>query len=168
MLTGGQLAGLIVAVCWAVLVAFLALTLLKLARLLGEAGKLVSDLADQAGPLMEDMSRTVRRANEQLGRTDTITKQVAGVTQNVSAVTTVMTSVVGGPLVKAAAFSYGVRKALASRSDGEQGSGPADGAAARPARKQLPARSGGRTAGRNGGNGGRAAGRQGRTGRGRG
>lgn len=70
------------------------------------------------------MTRTVQRANEQLGRTDVITKQVAGVTQNVSAVTTVMTSVVGGPLVKAAAFSYGVRKALGSRDgDGRPHSG---------------------------------------------
>ncbi|MFI0356628.1 DUF948 domain-containing protein [Actinomadura sp. 9N407] len=120
MLTGGQLAGLIVAVFWAILVAFLALTLLKLARLLKEASEFVSDLGEQAGPLLEDMTRTVNRANEQLGRTDVITKQVAGVTQNVSAVTTVMTSVVGGPLVKAAAFSYGVRKALTSRAEDGQ------------------------------------------------
>ncbi|MFC0040121.1 DUF948 domain-containing protein [Actinomadura rayongensis] len=117
MLTGGQLAGLIVAVFWAVLVSFLAYTLLRLARLLGEAGKVVAEIGEQAGPLLDDMNRTVRRANEQLGRTDVITKQVAGVTQNVSAVTTVMTSVVGGPLVKAAAFSYGVRKALGNKGD---------------------------------------------------
>ncbi|MFB4319392.1 DUF948 domain-containing protein [Actinomadura sp. 21ATH] len=126
------------AVFWAVLVAFLALTLLKLARLLKEASEFVSDLGDRAGPLMEDMTRTVNRANEQLGRTDVITKQVAGVTQNVSAVTTVMTSVVGGPLVKAAAFSYGVRKALGNRADeakAREGNG-----ASRP---QLQSRSGG-------------------------
>lgn len=134
MLTGGQLAGLIVAVFWAVLVAFIALTLLKLSRLLGEAGKVVREIGDQAAPLLDDMTRTVQRANEQLGRTDVITKQVAGVTQNVSAVTTVMTSVVGGPLVKAAAFSYGVRKALKSDGDGRAASG----------RPQLQARSQGK------------------------
>lgn len=134
MLTGGQLAGLIVAVFWAVLVAFIALTLLKLSRLLGEAGKVVREIGDQAAPLLDDMTRTVQRANEQLGRTDVITKQVAGVTQNVSAVTTVMTSVVGGPLVKAAAFSYGVRKALKSDGDGRGASG----------RPQLQARSSGK------------------------
>lgn len=117
MLTGGQVAGLIVAVFWAVLVSFLAYALLKLARLLTEATEMVSDLGDQAGPLLEDMTRTVQRANEQLGRTEVITRQVAGVTQNVSAVSTVMSSVMGGPLVKAAAFSYGVRKALANRQD---------------------------------------------------
>lgn len=136
MLTGGQLAGLIVAVFWAVLVAFIALTLLRLSRLLGEAGKVVREFGDQAAPLMDDMTRTVKRANEQLGRTDVITKQVAGVTQNVSAVTTVMSSVMGGPLVKAAAFSYGVRKALAHRD------GDGDGRSA-PDRPQLQARSSG-------------------------
>lgn len=134
MLTGGQLAGLIVAVFWAILVSFLAFALLKLARLLTETTELVSDLGDQAGPLLEDMNRTVQRANEQLGRTDVITKQVAGVTQNVSAVTTVMTSVVGGPLVKAAAFSYGVRKALGNNRS----------AAPAPARAELPSRAGGK------------------------
>ncbi|MBO2452780.1 DUF948 domain-containing protein [Actinomadura barringtoniae] len=138
MLTGAELAGLIVAVFWAILVAFIALTLLKLSRLLGEASKVVSDIGEQAGPLLDDMNRTVQRANEQLGRTDVITKQVAGVTQNVSAVTTVMTSVVGGPLVKAAAFSYGVRKALGNtRAEGAAGNGRDD-------RPQLPARAAGK------------------------
>ncbi|MFA1544062.1 DUF948 domain-containing protein [Actinomadura monticuli] len=135
MLTGGQLAGLIVAVFWAVLVSFIALTLLKLSRLLGEAGKVVRELGEQAAPLLDDMTDTVKRANEQLGRTDVITKQVAGVTQNVSAVTTVMSSMVGGPLVKAAAFSYGVRKVL------RNGDGDGRSASGRP---QLQARSSGK------------------------
>lgn len=127
MLTGEQVAGLIVAVFWAILVCFLAYALLKLARLITETAKLVADIGEQTGPLLEDMTRTVEKANEQLGRTDVITRQMAGVSQNVSAVTTVMSSVVGGPLVKAAAFSYGVRKALGqSRADGP------------PERPQLP------------------------------
>jgi uncharacterized protein YoxC len=112
MLTGEQLAGLIVAMFWAILVCFLAYALLKLARLLAEMTKLVVDLGDQVGPLLDDLTDTVEKASEQLGRTEVITRQMAGVSQNVSAVTTVMSSVVGGPLVKAAAFSYGVRRAL--------------------------------------------------------
>jgi uncharacterized protein YoxC len=135
MLTGGQLAGLIVAIFWAILVSFLAYALLKLARLVKEATKLVADLGEQAAPLIDDMAGTVARANEQLGRMDTVTKQVAGVSQNVSAVTTVMTSVVGGPLVKAAAFSYGVRKALGNNRQPDEPS----------AHPQLQARQSGRS-----------------------
>ncbi|MUN42252.1 DUF948 domain-containing protein [Actinomadura litoris] len=148
MLTGGQLAGLIVAVFWAVLVTFVALTLLRLARLLGEASEVVREIGDQAGPLMDEMARTVGRANEQLGRTDVITKQVAGVTQNVSAVTTVMTSVVGGPVVKAAAFSYGVRKALGGSAKGAE-----EDAAPAPAPRKRSGRRAGKGRGRSAGSG---------------
>ncbi len=130
MLTGGQLAGLIVAVFWAVLVAFIALTLLKLSRLLGEVSKVVREIGDQAAPAGrhgrhgQARQRAARphRRHHQAGH---------GVTQNVSAVTTVMSSVVGGPLVKAAAFSYGVRKAL------KNGDGDAREASARPQLQAL-------------------------------
>jgi uncharacterized protein YoxC len=115
MLSGGQVAGLIVAVFWAILVSFLAYTLLRVARVLKEAARTVEAFGAHAGPLLEDMAATVARANEQLGRVDMITKSVGSVTQNAAAVTTTVTSIVGGPLVKAAAFSYGVRKAIGAR-----------------------------------------------------
>lgn len=115
MLTGGQVAGLIVAMFWAILVCLLAVVLLRLARLIRETTKMVSDIGDQTGPLLDDMTKTVEQAGEQLDRVDAITRNMAGVTQNLSAVTTVVSSLVGGPLVKAAAFSYGVRRAIGNR-----------------------------------------------------
>jgi uncharacterized protein YoxC len=120
MLSGGQVAGLIVAMFWAILVCFLAFVLLRLARLLKEATAMVADLGEQAGPLLDDMTDTVTRASEQLDRVDLITKSVGSVTQNAAAVTTTVTSVVGGPLVKAAAFSYGVRKVIGDRGSRNQ------------------------------------------------
>lgn len=120
MLSGGQLAGLIVAVFWAVLVSFLAFVLIKLARLLTETTKMVSDIGEHTRPLLDDMTRTVEQANEQLGRVDVITKGVAGVTQNVSVVAAVVTSMVSGPLVKGVAFAYGVRKVLSQGREAEQ------------------------------------------------
>lgn len=105
------------AMFWAILVCFLAFVLVKLARLLGETTKMVSDIGDQTGPLLDDMSKTIEQAHEQLDRVDVITKGMAGVTQNVSAVSTVVTSVVSGPLVKGAAFAYGVRKVLGQGRD---------------------------------------------------
>jgi uncharacterized protein YoxC len=110
-MTGGQVAGLIVAVFWAVLVCFLAFVLVRLARLLSEATRMVAEVGERAAPLLEDMADTVAQANEQLDRVDLITKSVGGVTQNAAAVS----SIVGGPLVKVAAFSYGVRKAIGGR-----------------------------------------------------
>ena len=120
MLSGGQVAGLIVAMFWAILVAFLAIALLRLAKLLKEATTMVAELGAQAGPLLDEMTDQVTRAGEQLDRVDLITKSVGSVTQNAAAVTTTVTSVVGGPLVKAAAFSYGVRKVIGDRGSRHQ------------------------------------------------
>lgn len=118
MLTGEELAGLIVAVFWAILVSFLAYVLLRLARLLKEATMTVAEFGERTGPMLDDVAGTIERANEQLGRIDVITKNMSSVSQNAAAVTTTVTSIVGGPLVKAAAFSYGVRKAIGSRNQG--------------------------------------------------
>ncbi len=119
MLTGGELAGLIVAVGWVVLVIFLAYVLVKLARLLTETTKMVADIGEHTGPLLDDVTETVAQANEQLGRLDVITRQVATVTENVATLTSAVSAVVGGPLVKAAAFSYGLRRAISQRRDAE-------------------------------------------------
>lgn len=120
MLSGGQVAGLIVAMFWAILVSFLAFVLLRLAKLLKEATRMVAEIGEQAGPLLDDMTDQVTRAGEQLDRVDLITKSVGSVTQNAAAVTNTVTSVVGGPLVKAAAFSYGVRRVIGDRGSRHQ------------------------------------------------
>jgi uncharacterized protein YoxC len=159
MLSGGQVAGLIVAMFWAILVCFLAVVLLRLARLLSETTKMIAEIGEHAAPLLTDMTRTVEQAGEQLDRVDTITRNMAGVTQNVSAVSTVVTSVVGNPLVKAAAFSYGVRRALGVRAGGPGGQVATGRVVRSPA--PLPRRGAGNgsngTNGTNGGAGGRAA-----------
>jgi uncharacterized protein YoxC len=123
MLTGTEVAGLIVAVFWAILVSFLAYVLLKLARVLTTAATTLAHLGEQAGPLLNDMTQTVAAANEQLDRVDAITRNMGSVTQNAAAVTSTVTSVVAGPLVKAAAFSYGVRRAVGGRGAGGAGAG---------------------------------------------
>jgi hypothetical protein len=53
--------------------------------------------------------------NLQLERLDTITGHAAVVTANVANLATVVTATASSPLVKAAAFGYGIRKAAAAR-----------------------------------------------------
>ncbi|MEU2776323.1 hypothetical protein ABZ646_26200, partial [Streptomyces sp. NPDC007162] len=48
-------------------------------------------------------------------RVDAIASDVQEVTSNASALSTTVASTFGGPLVKVAAFGYGVRRALAGR-----------------------------------------------------
>ena len=61
MLTGGELAALIVAVAWAILVVFLAVVLVKLGRVLTEATTLVSGVSAQTVPLLGEVRRAGRR-----------------------------------------------------------------------------------------------------------
>jgi predicted PurR-regulated permease PerM len=110
-------AGLIVAVFWAILVSFLAVALVRLAQALRQATRLVADVTEQAVPLLGEASQAVRSAHAQLDRVDTITADVQEVTSNASALSTTVASTFGGPLVKVAAFGYGVRRALGVRRD---------------------------------------------------
>ena len=54
----------------------------------------------------------MRSAQTQLDRVDAIATDVQEVTSNASALSTTVASTFGGPLVKVAAFGYGVRRAL--------------------------------------------------------
>ncbi|MET9960191.1 DUF948 domain-containing protein [Streptomyces sp. NPDC006326] len=111
-MSGGEVAGILVAVFWAILVSFLAVALVRLAQVLKATTKLVADVTEQAVPLLADASTTVRSARTQLDRVDAIASDVQEVTSNASALSSTVASTFGGPLVKVAAFGYGVRKAL--------------------------------------------------------
>ncbi|MFF5446783.1 DUF948 domain-containing protein [Streptomyces sp. NPDC012888] len=126
-MSGGEVAGILVAVFWAILVSFLAVALARLAQTLKATTKLVADVTEQAVPLLADASTTVRSARTQLDRVDAIASDVQEVTSNASALSSTVASTFGGPLVKVAAFGYGVRKAL----------GRTDEAPARAARRTV-------------------------------
>lgn len=135
------MAGLIVAVFWAILVSFLAVALVRLAQTLRRTSELVAGITEQAVPLLGEASDALRTAHSQLDRVDTITADVAEVTANASALSTTVASAFGGPLVKVVAFGYGVRRAVGLQSGAKRRSG----ARTVQAGKVLPAaRSGGR------------------------
>lgn len=115
MLTWGQFAGLVVAFAWAVLVGFLAYALVKLARVLAETTKLIAGISERTAPLLDEVTTTVTQTNYQLERVDVITRNVQSVTDNVSGLTSVIAATLGGPLVRVAAFTYGVRRAISGR-----------------------------------------------------
>ena len=112
MLSGGEVAGLIVAVFWAILVAFLAFVLVRLAQVLRETTRLVASVTDSTVPLLGEVTTTVTTTNAQLVRVDAITEKAQDATSNVAALSSLAAATLGGPLVKVAAFSYGVRRAL--------------------------------------------------------
>ena len=115
-MSAGEIAGLIAAVAFVALVAASAVPLLKLGRVLDETRTLVRDVGEQTVPLLREVTTTVSATNGQLVRVDAITSNVQQATSNISALSGLFAATLGGPLVKVAAFSYGVRRALSGAS----------------------------------------------------
>ena len=118
-LSGGEVAGLIVAVFWAVLVCFIAFVLVKLGKVVGETGKLVSGVTDQTVPLLGEVTQSVVHVNLELERVDAITANVQTISSNASALSSVFAATLGSPVIKVAAFSYGVRRTLNERHEAD-------------------------------------------------
>ena len=113
-MSGGDIAGLIAAGVFAILVALLALPLIKLGRVFDETTAAIREASNGITPILEETTTTIREANKQLARVDTITSGVADVTGNVSSLVALFAAAVGGPLIKIAGFSAAVRAGMSS------------------------------------------------------
>ncbi|MGQ0837424.1 DUF948 domain-containing protein [Actinokineospora sp.] len=114
-MTAGQIAALIAAGAFVLLVVLLGIALRKLGRTLDEATIAIRKAHENSDPLFNGANTTLTHVNTQLERVDGITSNAQAVTGNVSALTSVFTATLGGPLVKVAALSYGVSKAVRAR-----------------------------------------------------
>ena len=118
-MSGGAVAALIAAGAFVLLVLLLAVPLLKLGRTLDEATLAVRKTHDGVGPLLADAQQTMQSVNQQLVQLEGIATNVNSMTTNVAAMTSVVSSTLGSPMIKAAAFTYGVRKTVADRRDAD-------------------------------------------------
>ena len=118
-MSGGEIAALIAAGAFVLLVLLLAIPLLKLGRTLDEATLAVRKTHDGVGPLLAQAQQTMDSLNQQLVQVEAIATNVNSMTTNVAAMTNVVSSTLGSPMIKAAAFSYGVRKTVAERRDAD-------------------------------------------------
>ena len=114
-MSAGAVVGLVFAIFFAVGVVFLCVVLLRLAQVLKETKELIAGVSEKTTPLLGEITTTVVTANEQLGKVDVITDNVSNISTNASALASTFSATVGGPMIKAAAFSYGVRSAISSR-----------------------------------------------------
>ena len=103
----------------AALVALAAVPLLKLGRVLEEVRLAVRDIGHESVPILTELQGTVRATNSELEKLSLVTEDVAKVSANATVVsenaaqlTSLFSATLGGPLIKTAALSYGVRQAL--------------------------------------------------------
>lgn len=111
----GHIAALIAAGAFVLLVLFAVNALWKLGHTLDEATVAIRKAHENSDPLLHGANDTITHVNHQLERVDSVTANVQQVSSNASALSSVFTATLGGPLVKTAAFSYGVSRAIKAR-----------------------------------------------------
>ncbi|HEX3813034.1 MAG TPA: DUF948 domain-containing protein [Mycobacteriales bacterium] len=111
----GEIAALIAAIAFVLLVGLLAVPILKLGRTLDETTLAIRKAHEGAGPILTNAASTVEAVNSQLERVEDITANAQSVSSNAAALTSLFASTVGGPVVKIAAFSHGIRSAAKNR-----------------------------------------------------
>lgn len=111
-MSGGDIAGLVAAFAFVLLVGALAVPLLKFGQVLDEARTSVREVTEHALPVIDEAATLMASSNTQVTKVDTITTSAAEVSQDVAALTALFSATVGRPLLKVAAFSAGVRRAF--------------------------------------------------------
>ncbi len=121
-MSAGAVAGLIAAGAFVVLVVVVAVPLLKLGRMIDAGTRRVEQSAriiDTAVDRLQQTSATVDAVNANLVHVEKVASNVESISSNVNALTSVFSATLGGPLIKMAAFSYGVRRAVGERQRSE-------------------------------------------------
>jgi hypothetical protein len=124
-----QTAALIAAIAFGLLVLAGIPALLKMARFMSESTRLVADLRERGGVLIDraqvavdGAQAAVDRAGQQLNRAESVTASMdelgtgmAELAGQVSALAGFGRAIAGGPVGRAAALAYGVRRAVGLR-----------------------------------------------------
>ena len=119
MISVGQLVGLIFAIAFCFLVLALIRVLNRVNKNLIETQRLVAGITDKTVPLLGEVTTSVTHVNKELVRVDAITANVQSMSGNISALTSLFAATLGSPVIKVAAFSYGVRRAAGKRHSDE-------------------------------------------------
>ncbi|WP_087003392.1 DUF948 domain-containing protein [Gulosibacter sp. 10] len=104
-MSGGDIAGLIAAGVFLVLVVLLAVPILKLGGVFDELRRGIRKSVDEITPTLAETQVTMQETNKQLAKVDAITTNVHEVTSNVNSLVALTAATVGGPLIKLAGFS---------------------------------------------------------------
>ncbi|MDR3070263.1 MAG: DUF948 domain-containing protein [Propionibacteriaceae bacterium] len=122
MIGAGEIAGLIAALAAVAFVFFCAVPLLKLGRVLEEVRLAVRDVGHNTVPILQELKGTVAATNDEIGKLSIVTEDVAKVsshaakvTENIASLSSIFRATISGPLIKTAAFTYGVRQTVSGK-----------------------------------------------------
>lgn len=102
--SAGDVALIVLAAFWGLLVLFLCIVLINVFRMLESTKMLIDGIREETVPLLGEVKTSVVKANREIDRVD-------GILENVQRVSGLVQQAVSSPLMKAIAFGAGVSKA---------------------------------------------------------
>lgn len=111
-MNGSDLAALISAIAFAVLVIALVLLLLKVSKMVDIASATIRETADSLVPLLDELTEATQTTNRQLEKIDVITDSVVETTTNISSLVNRLGETFGGPLMRVGALVRGISELL--------------------------------------------------------
>ena len=110
-----------VAVLVGVLVIVMCVVMANLFRVLTSTKDLIDGVTRQTVPLLAEVGTTVTLVNQEIGRVDGILATAETATTAVGNVVNVVSNTVASPLVRASAFAWGLRRAVAKATEEDEG-----------------------------------------------
>jgi uncharacterized protein YoxC len=124
-MSAGEIAGLVAAFAFVLLVGAVMWPLLKLGRTVDELTLTVRAVREEhvakSSLTVDETNELLASVNTQLRHVDAIATSAQTVSGNAATMSSLVAVTFGRPLIRTAAFSYGVRRALAERRNGSGG-----------------------------------------------
>jgi uncharacterized protein YoxC len=117
----GDVALVILAAFWGVLVLFLGYVLVNTFRTLESTKMLIDGIREQTVPLLGEVRVTVTNVNRELDRVDGMLESAGNIVTRVEKVSGLVESAVSSPLMKVIAFGAGLGKAASRFRGGRDG-----------------------------------------------
>jgi uncharacterized protein YoxC len=119
-LDGGDVALIVLAAFWGLLVLFLCVVLINTFRVLESTKMLIDGIREETVPLMREVKTSVEKANRELDRVDGMLVATGEIVGRIQRIAGLVEQAVSSPLTKLIGVGAGVR-AAASRLGGKKG-----------------------------------------------
>jgi hypothetical protein len=116
----GDVALIILAGFWGLLVLFLCYVLVKTVAVIASTQLLIDGIRQETVPLLSEVKGSVERANRELDRVDGMLESTAEIVKRVERLSGLVEQAAASPLIKVISFGAGLRKAASRFSKGKK------------------------------------------------
>jgi Bacterial protein of unknown function (DUF948) len=109
-LSGGDIALIVLAAFWGLLVLFLCVVLLNTFRVLESTKMLIDATREETVPLLREVRTSVEKTNREIDRIDGLLEKANGIMGKAERLTGLLSEAAASPLVKVISFGAGLRK----------------------------------------------------------